>query len=271
MDPHLLRRSAGFPGETISALGDAPVETPAYVEAPRPRRLSAGTSLAAARLAALATEVASYGWPAAAATAGGEEAGQSGSAATRLAGYRAGLGRLLDAVAEGLVLCDLSGRILHSNRAVSALVADEMERGRLHIEVRAVAGQVYHQVRRAQRADAGPAEVVMREFATARARFAVRGTYLGPGLLFGTSGVVLVSVERPAPQALSRPQLMTRYGLTAREADVALELAHGKSNAAIAAALGISAHTARHHAEKIFLKLGVHTRGEVTRMVLGGG
>jgi DNA-binding CsgD family transcriptional regulator len=177
---------------------------------------------------------------------------------------------LLDALGEGLVLCDLTGRILHSNRAVTALVGDEIERGRLHSEVRAIAGLVYQQVRRGQRPEGEPGDVVAREFDTARARFTVRATYLGPGLLFGTTGVVLVAVERPAPQTLSCSQLQSRFGLTAREADVALELAHGKSNAAIAAALGISAHTARHHAEKIFLKLGVHSRGAVARIVLGG-
>ena len=193
---------------------------------------------------------------------------------TRLAGYRTGLAKLLDALGEGLVLCDQIGRIIHSNRAAAKLLTDEMERARLHGEVRAVAQALSDRMNRKSRADAAPPaaadEVVEREFETARARFTLRATYLGAGILLGAGGAILVAVDRPAAAALSRNQLQTRYNLTSREVDVAIELAHGRSNAAIARALSISPHTARHHAEKIFLKLGVHSRAEVGRLVLGG-
>jgi DNA-binding CsgD family transcriptional regulator len=190
-------------------------------------------------------------------------------------GYRAGLAKLLDTLAEGLVLCDQIGRIIHANRAASRMLTDEMERARLHGEVRTVAQALHDRMhRRSRAADLGsnPSadEVVEREFETARARFTLRATYLGAGLLPGAGGAVLVAVDRPAAAALSRTQLQARYCLTAREVDVAIELAHGRSNAAIARALSISPHTARHHAEKIFLKLGVHSRAEVGRLVLGG-
>jgi DNA-binding CsgD family transcriptional regulator len=54
--------------------------------------------------------------------------------------------------------------------------------------------------------------------------------------------------------------LQLRYGLTARELEAAELLARGLSNSAIAAALGISSHTARHHTQHILRKLGVHSR-----------
>lgn len=57
-------------------------------------------------------------------------------------------------------------------------------------------------------------------------------------------------------------QLARRFGFTARESDVAALLAQGSSNAAIAATLGISAHTARHHTQHVLSKLGVHSRAQ---------
>jgi DNA-binding NarL/FixJ family response regulator len=56
--------------------------------------------------------------------------------------------------------------------------------------------------------------------------------------------------------------LEERFNLTSREGQVAKLLAEGRSNAAIAGELGISAHTARHHTQRILSKLGVHSRGE---------
>ncbi|HJR16272.1 MAG TPA: LuxR C-terminal-related transcriptional regulator [Gemmatimonadales bacterium] len=56
--------------------------------------------------------------------------------------------------------------------------------------------------------------------------------------------------------------LQLRYGLTAREMEVATLLAQGRSNTAIAAALHISTHTARHHTQRVLAKLGVHSRAE---------
>jgi DNA-binding NarL/FixJ family response regulator len=52
------------------------------------------------------------------------------------------------------------------------------------------------------------------------------------------------------------------YGLTRREQEVAGLLAEGQSNAAIARRLGISAHTARHHTQRVLSKLTVHSRAE---------
>jgi len=56
--------------------------------------------------------------------------------------------------------------------------------------------------------------------------------------------------------------LTGRFGLTTREEEVAILLAQGKSNQSIARALNISAHTARHHTQRILSKLRVHSRGE---------
>jgi DNA-binding NarL/FixJ family response regulator len=55
--------------------------------------------------------------------------------------------------------------------------------------------------------------------------------------------------------------LERRFNLTPREAQVARLLARGRSNLAIAGELNISAHTTRHHTQRILAKLGVHSHG----------
>jgi DNA-binding NarL/FixJ family response regulator len=55
--------------------------------------------------------------------------------------------------------------------------------------------------------------------------------------------------------------------LSAREQQIARLIAEGESTKRIAAMLGISCHTARHHTEKIFSKLAVRSRAAVAAIV----
>ncbi len=57
--------------------------------------------------------------------------------------------------------------------------------------------------------------------------------------------------------------------LTPRERDVLMRLAQGHCPAEIAEELGVSAHTVRTHTNKIFTKLGVHTRLEAVAVARG--
>ena len=111
-------------------------------------------------------------------------------------------------------------------------------------------------------------EPAHREVRTATARYRVSGSVLAEGLL-APGGVVLVALERLTPEPLSDAALRERFGLTAREIEVARLLAEGKSNTEIARRLGVSLHTARHHGESVRTKLGVHLRGEVAAKLRG--
>ncbi|HEU5039303.1 MAG TPA: helix-turn-helix transcriptional regulator [Gemmatimonadales bacterium] len=77
-----------------------------------------------------------------------------------------------------------------------------------------------------------------------------------------TPGVAAVAVAHP-------DVVWDRFGLTDREKEVARLLAKGRRNAAIAAALGISPHTARHHTQRVLAKLGVHSRAEAGARLRG--
>jgi DNA-binding CsgD family transcriptional regulator len=68
---------------------------------------------------------------------------------------------------------------------------------------------------------------------------------------------VLVSLEADAAPAADAAVLAA---LTPREAEVARLLARRATNEEVAAALGVSPHTARHHAQRVLEKLGLRSR-----------
>jgi DNA-binding NarL/FixJ family response regulator len=61
---------------------------------------------------------------------------------------------------------------------------------------------------------------------------------------------------------------LERAGLTPREAEVALWVAQGKSNAEIATILGATEGTIKKHLQNTFLKLGIENRNALTLRVL---
>ena len=56
-------------------------------------------------------------------------------------------------------------------------------------------------------------------------------------------------------------------GLTQRESEVAQLIAAGLATKEIAVRLGVSAHTTRHHTERVFEKLGVRSRSSVAALL----
>jgi DNA-binding CsgD family transcriptional regulator len=77
-----------------------------------------------------------------------------------------------------------------------------------------------------------------------------------------------MAIFQPTPA--DRPAAdLSAYGLTPREEEVARLVAAGRATKTIALLLGISFHTARHHKENVYEKLGVRCRVEVTQKVLG--
>jgi DNA-binding NarL/FixJ family response regulator len=86
--------------------------------------------------------------------------------------------------------------------------------------------------------------------------------------LLGSDRVAVHAALRRLAASLAADELLRdRHRLTPREADVARLLALGKSNAEIAAALGISEHTGRRHTEQVLAKLGVRSRAAVAAAI----
>jgi DNA-binding NarL/FixJ family response regulator len=78
--------------------------------------------------------------------------------------------------------------------------------------------------------------------------------------------VLDISAER---NGFGQSYLSRQFGLTRREEQVAQLLSEGRSNQAIARELHISAHTARHHTQRVLSKLEVHSRGEAGAKIRG--
>lgn len=70
------------------------------------------------------------------------------------------------------------------------------------------------------------------------------------------------------PDYSSHEPLQGAFGLTPREAEVLLWVAQGKSNADVAAILGMSDKTAKQHLGVCFQKMGVESRNAATIMAL---
>lgn len=77
----------------------------------------------------------------------------------------------------------------------------------------------------------------------------------------------VVVVMHPRPEHRDHAELLRR--LTPREREVGALIARGHGAKQIGAALGISTHTARHHTEGVFTKLGVSNRASVAALFAG--
>lgn len=77
---------------------------------------------------------------------------------------------------------------------------------------------------------------------------------------FSRTACVLVIADARAVTLPREETLQRVYELTPRQAQVSRLLARGWSNRRIARHLGISPHTARHHAQAVLECIGVHSR-----------
>lgn len=80
-----------------------------------------------------------------------------------------------------------------------------------------------------------------------------------------------VQRTRPSDSPVDTAWLRTHFGLTRAEARVAYLLHQRYTNREVAQSLSISPHTARHHTEKILLKLGITRRSEVPARIAEAG
>jgi DNA-binding CsgD family transcriptional regulator len=77
---------------------------------------------------------------------------------------------------------------------------------------------------------------------------------------------IAVIVEPATPDRIS-PLLMSAYGLTHRERDVARLVLQGASTSQIASELTVSTHTVQQHLKNIFEKTGVRSRRDLVAKV----
>ena len=75
------------------------------------------------------------------------------------------------------------------------------------------------------------------------------------------------AVELIESDRLSMERIRSAYRLTAREAQIALEIAYGKTDHQIAATMGVAFSTIRTHINHLYEKLGVRNRAALVRLI----
>jgi DNA-binding CsgD family transcriptional regulator len=180
---------------------------------------------------------------------------------------------MLDRIGERLILYNLAGRELHRNVTMRRTLDQDPDRERILETAEAVAHAVAAHARGPISEPAGGATATpassRQEVQTAIGRYRLRGCVVGPDTVDSESAV-LVSVDRLTIEPPSPEVLRDRFGLTVREVQVACLLVQRLTNEEIAATLGISSHTARHHTESVLLKVGVKSRRALQRALTGG-
>jgi len=171
------------------------------------------------------------------------------------------LANVLENIEHGIVLIESNSNPCFTNSAAERILGADAERGVVARGMRSISrAALMHR-------SGQPAET---EVATLEGRYRMSATLLQPRIREIRQHAVLVTIRRAGGQLPSRASLTGRFGMTSREADVALLLAQGRRNTAIAEQLGISTHTARHHTENVLLKLNVHARSQVSRAIVDG-
>ncbi len=166
---------------------------------------------------------------------------------------------LLDSLSEGVLVVDaITGEPAHQNRAMSTLLDAEPDAALL-MDAALQLGHRWLRLCTVPRATP-PGHSLLRDvrLATTRAVYRLWGTALSSE--HAVPAQVLILVERTASLLPTAAHLQARFRLTRREAEVALLLAEGASDAQIGRVLGMSIHTARHHGERVFDKVGIHSR-----------
>ena len=175
----------------------------------------------------------------------------AGVAVYRQAGrMRANVAALVDASGSACALYSMAAHLVHVSKDLEAILAREPGRTDLMDAVDTLARRVV------RTGGAGASHVS-----------GTRGLYsLAASQIVGPRPLLIVAVQPPSERFSwpSRSTLSDRFGLTPRQAEVALLLATRRSNKEIAAALSVSVHTARHHVEAVLGALQV-PRSEVGR------
>ena len=189
-----------------------------------------------------------------------------GQGAASRAAFLATLDRL--EWAEALFSAD--GVALHRSRALRDLLADDAESDRVWQSACALARRLAGDATRrgGEREDGRPLPEARADVRTGEARYRLLGSYVDADP--AGSGGVLVRVERARPLLPETGDLCGRFGLTPRESEVALLLAEGLTDAAIACRLTLSTHTVRRYTERVLPKLGVHSRAAVALTLMRG-
>lgn len=182
----------------------------------------------------------------------------------RLQAGRASLTAVLDGRDDGVLVYDIEGRLLHRNPAVGRLV--RTARGEASIVD--AGGDMARSLAAGEIRDLVRPDSMDRSVSTRGGTYRLHAVLLSAGV-FTPAPAVLVTIgagELPLPD---RDTVRDHFGLTRRQAEVALLLARRTTSPEIAEVLCISEHTVRSHVEAVMGRLAVHDRREIGPLLRG--
>lgn len=174
----------------------------------------------------------------------------------------------LDHINEGAVFLNAEGQLIWHNRAFDKLLVDNREGHMLVAAVIEFAADFYVDVHGAQQSSHDAEESVTRNINVGRIDHEIHCTLMPEGML-GLESYALCLIKRTASKWSSYEEhLRQTWGLTEREAQVAVECLRGNKNLEIAERLRISVETVNKHLDKVYQKANVRGRAELASRLL---
>ncbi|MEN3330708.1 MAG: hypothetical protein V7641_73 [Blastocatellia bacterium] len=174
----------------------------------------------------------------------------------------------LDHINEGAVFLNGEGQLIWHNRAFDKLLVENREGHMLVAAVIEFAADFYLDLHDARRSGRDSEESITRNVSVGRIEHEIHCTLMPEGML-GMASSALCLVKRTASKWSSYGEhLRQTWGLTEREAQVAVECLRGNKNLEIAERLRISVETVNKHLDKVYQKANVRGRAELASRLL---
>ena len=175
------------------------------------------------------------------------------------------LAAALDEINEGAVFLNGDAQLIWHNRAFDKLLVENREGHLLVVALIESVASFYQELFDSTR---HAVESSVRDVTVGRIEHEVHFTLMPAGML-GEESYVLCLVKRSASRWSSYEEhLRQTWGLTEREAQVAVECLKGNKNLEIAGRLRISVETVNKHLDKVYQKANVRGRAELASRLL---
>lgn len=172
------------------------------------------------------------------------------------------LAAALDEISEGAVFLKSEGELLWHNRAFEKLVLENSEGHMLVTEIIELAADFQKGARSGS---------MSRNLSVGGIEHHLHYTLIPKGA-FGPEAYLLCLIKRSTSRWSSYEHYLRQtWGLTEREAQVAVECLLGRKNREIAERLKISVETVNKHLDKVYQKVGVRGRAELASLLLDSG
>ena len=179
------------------------------------------------------------------------------------------LAAALDEISEGAVFMNAEGQLIWHNRAFDKLLVENREGHLLVAAVIESAADFYQETYNSPQQNGEHSTV--RDMTVGKIEHEINCTLMPEGMLSEKS-YVLCLVKRSASRWSSYEEHLRRtWGLTEREAQVAVECLKGNKNLEIAERLRISVETVNKHLDKVYQKANVRGRAELASRLLDSG